>query len=254
MRFLLREHDNRPAPTNGATNAGELIEAESNQVAWGNLESNLEFLRRADVAAEPAKILEIGCGKGAMLNHLRGAGHAVTGIDIDAAALSHCQESSPGISVVLACGDALPFADGSFDLVLSFDVFEHIKDSDRHLAQVRRVLKPSGRYVLQTPNKWTNIPFELLRQWKKFHRGPMEGYRAVVGEHCGLHNYWQLRRRFARNGFDTSFVDVPVVTEYFKSKMRNYLGALGPLLIAVFNPDHFPRPLRTNFYLVASLR
>jgi SAM-dependent methyltransferase len=254
MQFLLCVRDNPPAPTNGATNAGELIETELNQVAWGNLESNLEFLRRADVAGAPAKILEIGCGRGAMLDHLRGAGHAVTGIDIDAAALSQCQESYPGLSVFVASGDALPFADGSFDIVLSFDVFEHIKDSDRHLAQVRRVLKPGGRYVLQTPNKWTNIPFELLRQWKKYHSGPIESYRAVVEDHCALHNYWQLRRRFARNGFDTSFVDVPVVTEYFKSKMRNYLGAVGPLLIAVLNPDHFPRPLRTNFYLVASLR
>jgi SAM-dependent methyltransferase len=245
---MLREFDqDHEVPT-----CGGIIEAEWHKLAWGNLETNLEFLRRAGLPTAPADILEIGCGKGAMLRQLRAAGHRVTGIDVDGAALSYCRQSSADVSLCVASGDRLPFADGAFDTVLSFDLFEHIRDSDRHLTEVRRVLKPNGRYLLQTPNKWTNIPFELLRQWRKYGTGPLASYREVLSDHCALHSYWQLGRRFARHGFATSHVDIPVVNEYFRTKMRTYLGALGPLLLTVFNPDRFPRPARTNFYVIAT--
>ncbi len=240
-------------PNSGSPVADGLIDTEWNQTAWGNLEANLEFLSRTGLAP-PANILEIGCGKGAMLQHLRLAGYTVAGMDIDASALSHFRRRCPGVPVCLASGAAIPFADGSFDAVLSFDVFEHIQDSDRHLAEVTRVLRRGGRYLLQTPNKWTNIPFEILRQAVKFHTGPIASYRELMQDHCALHNYWQLRRRLVRHGFDVSFVDIPVVNDYFRTKMRNYLGAMGPLLTRVLNPDRFPRPLRTNFYVIASLR
>lgn len=231
----------------------DLISAEWKKTAWGNLEANLDFLGRTHLAP-PLRILEIGCGKGAMLNHLRLQGYTVTGIDVDADALAYSQATHPEIPVCLASGDSLPFASGSFDAVLSFDVFEHIKDSDRHLAEVRRVLKPGGHYIVQTPNKWTNIPFEILRHWKKYRMGPVQGYRSLLEDHCALHNYWQLRRRFSLNGFDTRFVDVPVVNDYFKWKMRTYFGAIGPLMVKVLSPDRLPQPLRTNFYAVAHLR
>ena len=104
------------------------------------------------------------------------------------------------IDVRVASGAAIPFATASFDVVLSFDVFEHIHDSDQHLRDVVRVLKPGGRYLLQTPNKWTNLPFELLRHWRKYPVGPFRSYRKITAEHCALHNYWQLRRRLARHG------------------------------------------------------
>jgi SAM-dependent methyltransferase len=230
----------------------ELIRAEWNNAAWGNLQANIEFLSRARLAP-PATILEIGCGKGAMLNFLSNQGYDVRGIDIDVEALDFCRREHPQLRVTRASGDAIPCKDATFEVVLSFDLFEHIKDTDRHLAEVRRVLKPGGRYLLQTPNKWTNIPFEMLRQWKKFHTGPLTSYRELLQDHCSLHNYWQLRRRLADNGFDASIVDVPVVNEFFTTKVRNYMGAAGSLLMKIINPDRLPRPLRTNFYVIASL-
>jgi len=232
----------------------ELVEAEWDQVAWGNYESNIEFLRRAGLTPAAKHVLEIGCGKGAILGYLQKAGHVVTGIDVDASALKYCLAPHGDLAVSVASGDSLPFADGSFEAVLSFDVFEHIRDSDRHLKEVRRVLKPGGTYYLQTPNKWTNIPFELLRQWKKFHTGPFASYRNLTQDHCALHSYWQMKRRFARNGFELSFFDVPVVNEYFKSKMRAYFGPPGLWMLAVANPDRFPMYLRTNFYAKAVMR
>jgi SAM-dependent methyltransferase len=230
-----------------------LADREWHAPVWGNFQTNKEFLQRARVLDKPAKILEIGCGKGLLLKMLQDAGHTAVGIDIDPEPIAQCRSLFPELSVQVASGDAIPHEPASFDAAVSFDVFEHIRDSDRHLHEVARVLKPGGHYLLQTPNKWTNIPFELLRQWRKYHTGPLASYRALLQEHCALHNYWQLKHRLARNGFRATVFDVPVVNEYFISKMRTYFGALSRPMLAVANPDRLPLALRTNFYISAEL-
>ena len=55
------------------------------------------------------------------------------------------------------------------------------------------------------------------------------------------------------HGFDTEFFDIPVVTDFFRWKVRRYLGTPGLVLLRVANPDTFPRALRTNFYVKARL-
>jgi SAM-dependent methyltransferase len=232
----------------------QLIAQEWNQLAWGNFETNLEFLQRVGFAPTGLHVLEIGCGKGALLNRMHLGGHTASGIDPDAEAIAFCNKAYPGIDARVGLGDHLPFADQSFDTVLSFDVFEHIPDSDKHLREVRRVLKPGGRYLLQTPNKWTNIPFELLREHRKYGRGPIASYRELMQDHCSLHSYWQLRRRFHKHGFDVTFVDVPVVNDFFRTKVHTYMGTVGTTLLKVLNPDRFPLFMRTNFYAQAALR
>jgi 2-polyprenyl-3-methyl-5-hydroxy-6-metoxy-1,4-benzoquinol methylase len=229
-----------------------LADREWAAAVWGNYASNLEFLRRvAAVLESRADVLEIGCGKGMLLNSLQQLGYNVTGIDLDAGAIAACRAAYPNVNVRVGSGDCIEFPAESFDVVLSFDVFEHIRDSDCHLREVKRVLRPEGVYLLQTPNKWTNMPFEILRHWRKYHMGVAAAYRELLTDHCALHNYWELRRRFVRNGFETTFVDIPVVNEYFRAKMRTYFGVAAAPLLAVFNPDRFPRALRTNFYLKA---
>jgi SAM-dependent methyltransferase len=247
----------RPAPLRDGADVmanTALIDAELNQVAWGNYETNLQFLDMVSLGPAPLRILEIGCGKGAILSRLNAAGHRCNGIDIDRDAVRECCAVHPELSVEFGSGDSIPFPPASFDVVLSFDVLEHIRDSGRHIAEVKRVLTPGGRYLLQTPNKWTNIPFETLRHVRKMHLGPVAAYRSAIEDHCALHNYWQLRRRLESSGFELTFFDVPVVNDYFRQKMRNYLGLLGPALLAVLNPDKFPMYLRTNFYARAELR
>src|SRR5204862_28555 len=60
------------------------------------------------------------------------------------------------------------------------------------------------------------------------------------------------RRRLLANGFSPRFFDVPVVNEFFKAKVRRYLGLPGIAAIAVLNPDRLPIELRTNLYVVAT--
>jgi SAM-dependent methyltransferase len=212
---------------------------------FGNLDANLRFLDAAAIVAPGQHVLEIGSGAGSLLRRLRASGVDAVGVETSADRIEESRAVHGSLPIRQVSGTALPFPDRSFDVVLSFDVFEHIPDSDAHLAEVRRVLRPGGWYLLQTPNKWTNAVFETLR-WRSFSRWKTD--------HCSLHSYAQLRRRLARAGFEVSFDDVKVVTPYFRDKMRRYLGAAGPLLVAIANPDRLPIPLRTNFYVRARLK
>jgi SAM-dependent methyltransferase len=216
--------------------------AQSDDAEFGNLEANLRFLEEVGLPPRPARILEIGSGRGTLLADLRARGLDVVGVEISADRIAEARARFGDVPIQQIAGTTLPFADATFDVVLSFDVFEHIPDTDAHIDEVQRVLKPGGWYLLQTPNKWTNAIFETIR-WRSLTR-----WRE---DHCSLHSYGQLARRFKRHGFEGAFVDVPVVTPFFRKKVRQHLGWPGSLLLAIGNPDRLPRPLRTNFYFRA---
>jgi SAM-dependent methyltransferase len=211
---------------------------------YGNLEANLRFIEASGVLRADAEILEIGSGTGGLLNRLRARGCRIQGIDVNARLIEEGRAWFGELPVQHVSGTALPFADRSFDIVMSFDVFEHIPDSDAHLREVRRVLRPGGSYLLQTPNKWTNVVFETIR-WRSFTK-----FRA---DHCSLHSLSELRRRFAAHGFSTHAFAIPVVNQFFRQKIRRHLGWPGLAALAIANPDRLPLALRTNLYVAATL-
>ena len=211
---------------------------------FGNLEANLRFLQVTDFLKPQLKLLEVGAGKGSLVVRLSEAGCDVSGCEVSEFMLAESRRLHGRLRIAKADGIALPYPAAVFDAVLSFDVLDHIPDTDAHLAEVRRVLKPGGSYLLQTPNKWTNTVFETIR-WRSL--------TAWREDHCSLHSYLQLKRRFGRHGFAVTFYDIPVVNEFFARKIRHYLGAPGELGLKLVNPDRLPLPFRTNFYLRATL-
>src|SRR5215469_7034492 len=204
---------------------------------FGNLDANLMFLETEGLLRGSLRVLEIGSGRGTLLSRLRAHGVDAVGIEPNAGLAIDAVRRDPPLPVARMSGDRLGFGDGTFDLVLSFDVFEHIADSDGHLAEVRRVLRPGGAYALQTPNKWTNSVFETIR-WRSF--------TAWKRDHCALHSMKELRARLRAHGFEPSFADVPVVNQFFREKLQRYLGPAGPALLTVVNPDRWPLKFRTN--------
>ncbi len=212
---------------------------------FGNHDANLRFLAATGLLRRGARVLEIGSGRGALLHDLRARGVDAVGIEPSSALAREARARHGHLPLARMSGARLGFADAAFDVVLSFDVFEHIADSDGHLAEVQRVLAPGGAYALQTPNKWTNAVFETIR-WRS-----VTAWRA---DHCALHSMRELRARLDTNGFDTEFADVPVVNEFYRQKLRRYLGPVGPALLGIVNPDRWPLPLRTNFFVVARRR
>jgi ubiquinone/menaquinone biosynthesis C-methylase UbiE len=104
------------------------------------------------------RILEVACGRGGFVRHLANAGARVIGCDFSSAAL-HATRSKLGANrqpllAALVQGDAqsLPFADNSFDVVVSCETIEHLPHVQAALHEMFRVTRPRGKLLLTTPN------------------------------------------------------------------------------------------------------
>ena len=113
----------------------------------------LALLRRHGCTALAGlRILELGCGEGALLRsllHYGASPHLLEGIDIDPAKV--VRASSLPVRVALGDGVALPYREGAFDLTLAFTFFSSVLDADarrRSAAEALRVLRPGGLLVV----------------------------------------------------------------------------------------------------------
>jgi SAM-dependent methyltransferase len=92
------------------------------------------------------RVLDLGCGVGHSFAEL--APRETVGVDLDPEALAGQQRETH-----VADMRALPFADGAFASVLSVQSIEHVRDPERVLAEVVRVLEPGGTAIFVTPNR-----------------------------------------------------------------------------------------------------
>lgn len=100
--------------------------------------------------------LDIGCGDGVMLYELARTGALGIGLDMEADGLALSARKLKAHNVSrpqLICGDAenLPVATNTCDFVFALEVIEHLHNVEAFLAEVRRVLKPGGLFVVTTP-------------------------------------------------------------------------------------------------------
>ena len=205
----------------------------------GNLQTNLQFLEQTGIVKPSDKILEIGCGIGSIVTELAKQGHDVIGTDISREAIRYGLKKYGDIKLKVQPAEKLDFDDATFDVVLSFDLFEHIAQIDRHISEVWRVLKPQGYYLFQTPNKLSNVIFETLSK---------KSLKWRIA-HPSLHSPRQLRRRMSRHGFDVRFVKMNPINEFTLEKLKK----LGPLRSVIARIDfcRMPLTLQTNLYIVA---
>jgi SAM-dependent methyltransferase len=126
-----------------ATQHGELVHAE-----------HLARYRLAAQLARGRRVLDVACGEGygtAMLNDA-GATESV-GVDIDATTIADAERRYAGSSFSVGDVTELRFEDGRFDLVVSFETIEHVKEPERALDELSRVLADDGLLLVSTPNK-----------------------------------------------------------------------------------------------------
>ncbi len=102
------------------------------------------------------RVLDNGCGLGMYLHRLAWWAQEAWGLEYDFERAVEAR--SPIARVVQAAGEALPYPDASFDLILSHEVIEHVQDDRKAVAEMVRVLKPGGRLLLFCPNR--GYPFE----------------------------------------------------------------------------------------------
>jgi SAM-dependent methyltransferase len=102
----------------------------------------------------PGRCLDLGCGTGVSIEPLTDAGWSVVGLDVSSDQLRVARERTGHLAVSLIQGDAaaLPFADASFDAVVSLLTHTDFDDFARVAAEVARVLVPGGRLVYVGPH------------------------------------------------------------------------------------------------------
>lgn len=156
--------------------------------------SRLRAEKFARLIGKPCKVLEIGCGMGNLMIGLSNMGYDCTGLDVSEiriAKLKHLESES--LKFVHAEGTVLPFEDGSYDVVISMQLFEHLHADDAapHLREVRRILSDKGKYFLETPNKLIG-PSDVSRF---FTDGEPEGF------HLKEYSIQSLSKEFYKNGY-----------------------------------------------------
>ena len=182
------------------------------------------YLRKAEVVKnlkpDGGRLLDWGCGYGQMSYLLRNRGFEVVSYTIEA------EEPSPsnlflreqGLDVV--CGEdpvRLPFEDESFDLVLSCGVLEHVEDESGSLAEIQRILRPAGLFiVMMLPNEWSYAEFIARNIFR-------------ASDHDRLYSIAKMRRLLSLFGFqavETWYSNtLPRNFTYLPERLRQLLGA-----------------------------
>ena len=166
----------------------------------------LDMIRHAAGERVNGRILENGCGVGMYMEKLSALGGTVIGLEYDRERATEARTRSPHI--LNAAGESVPLPSGTFDLILSHEVIEHVQDDRAAICEMTRLLRPGGRIVLFCPNR--GYPFETHGiYWRgryKFGNIPLINY---------LPRRWRNRlaphvRVYSRRDLEKLFADLPV--------------------------------------------
>lgn len=118
-------------------------------------------------------VLDLGCGTGYGTARLAPRCKSIVGVDVSEQAVSAAAAGfrAPNLQFRTVAPTEiapLPFEDSSFDVVLSFQVIEHVADPVGYLTEARRVLVEGGVMIVATPDRATRL-FRGQRPWNRFH-------------------------------------------------------------------------------------
>ena len=175
--------------------------AENEQSHWWFVARRRFIAHQLDKLKRPAlKILEVGCGTGGNIDMLRGYGD-LSVMELDPYAIK-IAENRHDIKVVNgSLPDNHPFNPESFDLIVLFDVLEHIEADVEALQELKGLLKPGGRILLTVP-----------------------AYQSLWSEHDKIHHH---HRRYSRD----SLRDVVENSGFEVSRMSNFFIFILPLAL-----------------------
>jgi len=103
-------------------------------------------------------VLEAGCGEGYGADLIADGARQVIGLDYDESTVAHVRARYPRVEMLHGNLAQLPLADRAVDVVVNFQVIEHLWDQAQFIAECFRVLRPSGILMVSTPNRITFSP------------------------------------------------------------------------------------------------
>lgn len=158
------------------------------------------------------RALDVGCGTGddaRAMAAIVGPGGAVAGVDVSEALLEEARRraAAEGVAVELRAGDAhaLPFADGSFDVVRTERVLQHVADPARALAEMVRVARVGGRIAAGEPD-WETLVVDA----EGVDRAVV---RRILNARCDRARHGWIGRRLAALFRDAQLGDVGISAE-----------------------------------------
>ena len=202
-------------------------------------------------------ILENGCGVGMYVADLAPRVDQIIGLEFDyerAREAGQAAQQIPNATILCAAGEALPFPDSYFRLILSHEVLEHVQDDRASVLDMLRTLQPGGRIALFVPNR--GYPFETHGiYWHgryRFGNVPLVNYlprslRDRLAPHVRIYSRRDLERLFA--GLPVRFVKRTVIFGAYDNiiarwprigkRLRALLQMLEKTPLQVFGLSHF---------------
>ena len=150
--------------TDGSVGPDDALPLTGERTVPGLAEENYWFRRHEVVYQRLADrcagrdVLEAGCGEGYGADLLADVAHHVIGLDYDESAVAHVKARYPRVEMRHGNLAELPLPDGSVDVVVNFQVIEHLWDQPQFVAECLRVLRPGGALMMSTPNRITFSP------------------------------------------------------------------------------------------------
>ena len=204
------------------------LRGEPSYVWRAGQQRRLDMIARAAGDRIKGKILENGCGVGMYVEHLSPFGGEVIGLEYDFERAAEAHTNSPHI--INGAGEFLPLPSGTFDLILSHEVIEHVQDDRAAICEMVRTLRPGGRIALFCPNR--GYPFETHGiYWNgKYHFGNKlfvnylpRSLRDKLAPHVRVYSTNDLRKLF--EGLPISFVERTIIFGAYD----NIIARFGPL-------------------------
>jgi len=180
--------------------AAMLDEAKRRRKA-AKLISVVEHFLGRDAGLTGLTVADIGCSAGFIADELAAAGAARTiGVDIDVPGLRAAhQRFAPRVGFVCADGERLPFADGSVDVIVFNHIYEHVVDPDAVIAELHRILAPTGVLYLALGNVYGIIEPHYRLPFLSYLPYPLaDRYVRATGRADHYHERYRSRSGLAR--------------------------------------------------------
>ena len=159
------------------------------------VDSYNRLLDRFEAYRKSGRILDVGCGQGDFLLQARRRGWSAFGTEYSQAAVALCR--AEGLDVVQGALTSDTFPDGGFDVVTSFEVFEHINDGASEIARIAQRLGAGGLFYLTKPN------FDALLR----HLEGIDFKMVAWPEHISFYTPASLKTLAMSAGFDVQQVE-----------------------------------------------
>ena len=235
------------------------LRGEPSYVWRAGQQRRLDMIVRAAGERIKGRILENGCGVGMYVEHISPLSSKVIGLEYDFERAVEARQNST--QIINAAGESLPLPSGTFDLILSHEVLEHVQDDRAAIREMVRVLKPGGRAIIFSPNR--GYPFETHGiYWKgKYHFGNKlfvnylpRALRDKLAPHVRIYSKHDMQKLF--DGLPVKFIERTIIFGAYDNIIARF-GTLGKVLrgilqllertpLKIFGLSHFWVVEKTN--------